>query len=69
MNIEKQLAARLDVLAKQYRDIRARSQYDDLSDLPGSDVHRQVTLTRAAIERSAPKESAQTKNPGAPIPA
>ena len=61
MNIEEQLATRLDELAKQYRDIRARSQYDDLSDLSESDVHRQVTLTRAAIERSAPKESAYVK--------
>lgn len=55
--MEKEAVLRqLDALLGEYRGLRARSQYDDLSDL-GIDLDRIVARMRAAVDRLAPAGS------------
>ena len=48
----------IDDLVAQHAGVRARSKYDDLSDLPDSFVSEVVTRLMAAVRRYAPKGSA-----------
>jgi hypothetical protein len=50
--------AQLDAVLAEFRDLRARSRHDDLSDLPEGDAIRFITRARAAIERIAGSPSA-----------
>lgn len=53
MRIQESLCGQIDVLLEEWRDLRQRSQYEDLSDHPDNDLVRFVTRARAAIHRIA----------------
>ena len=53
MKLEAAFLRQLEDLLAEFKDLRARSKYDDVSDLPEADVIRFVTRARAAIHRLA----------------
>ncbi|MFC1968774.1 hypothetical protein ACFLVX_05275, partial [Chloroflexota bacterium] len=60
--IDSQLLARqLEEILSSYSQLLAQSQDDDLFDLAGSDIHRIITQSRAAIIRIAGVTSPYTQ--------
>ena len=49
--------AQLDEVRQEFVAVRERSKYDDISDLPESEIVRFITRSRAAIHRVAGKPS------------
>lgn len=45
------IIAQIDALLQRQRNLRAKSQYDDLSDLPHAETSELITLMAAAIDR------------------
>lgn len=52
INFQKQLVDQCDRVIEEFNALQARSQFKDLSDQPGSDLHRVITMARSTIERS-----------------
>ncbi len=52
------MIAQLDELLEEFSGLKARTKYDDLSDLPTEEVVRFNTRARAGIERLAGNPSA-----------
>lgn len=49
--------AQIDAAVKRYEDARARSKYDDCSDLPDNEVAELVSLLAATLKRVSPPSS------------
>lgn len=59
---KQKIIKQIDRAIKLYEDYRARSKYDDLSDL-GDGIHTEVnTIVRATIDRLAPADSEYKKD-------